>query len=133
MLPVIIEKLKSKKTVNFTPFGSSMLPLIRDGKDNVTIKQCEVYKKYDICLFLKDGNIVLHRIIRTKDRFVARGDNTYKKETDIEILGKVVKLVRRGKEVNLNGFFYKAYSILWHKLFFARLVLFKIKRRLKSI
>lgn len=134
MLPVIEEKLASGKTVTFTPFGESMKPLIISGRDKVTVQKSDIYKKYDICLFLKkDGSITLHRIIDTKNGFVAMGDNTYKRETDITILGKVIFLERKGKNINMSSPFYKAYALIWTKLYFLRYFIFRLKRKIKNI
>lgn len=131
MLPVIEEKLNSGKTVTFTPFGNSMKPILYDGRDKVTLKKFDTYNKYDICLFLKkDGSLTLHRIISTKNGFTAMGDNTYKKETDITVLGKVINLERKGKNININGLFYKAYCVIWTKLYFLRFFIFRVKRKL---
>ncbi len=131
MLPVIEEKLNSGKTVTFTPFGNSMKPLLHDGRDMVTLKKFNTYNKYDICLFLKkDGSLTLHRIISTKNGLIAMGDNTYKKESDITVLAKVINLQRKGKNINMQGPFYKTYSVIWTKLYFLRFFIFRVKRKL---
>lgn len=134
MLPVIEEKLNAGKTVTFTPFGNSMKPLLYDGRDKVTIQKFDTYNKYDICLFLKkDGSITLHRIISTKNGLVAMGDNTYKKETNITVLGKVIILERKGKNINMSSPFYKAYALIWTKLYFLRYFIFRLKRKIFNI
>lgn len=134
MLPVIEEKLNSGKTVSFTPFGDSMKPLLYSGRDSVTVQKFDNYNKYDICLFFKrDGSLTLHRIINTKNALVAMGDNTYKKETDITVLGKVIILERKGKNINMSSPLYKAYALIWTKLYFLRYFIFRAKRKITNI
>ena len=134
MLPVIEEKLNAGKTVSFTPFGDSMKPLLYSGRDSVTVQKFDNYNKYDICLFLKkDGSITLHRIIKTKNGLVAMGDNTYKKEEDITVLGKVIEITRKGKPLNLYSFSYKAYCKIWVATKNLRFFIFRVKRKLKSL
>ena len=134
MLPVIEEKLNAGKTVSFTPFGDSMKPLLYSGRDSVTVQKFDNYKKYDICLFLKkDGSLTLHRIIDAKNGYVAMGDNTYRKETDITILGKVIFLERKGKNINMSSPLYKAYVVIWTKLYFLRYFIFRAKRKITNI
>ena len=134
MLPVIEEKLNAGKTVSFTPFGESMKPLLYSGRDSVTVQKFDNYNKYDICLFLKeDGSLTLHRIISTKNGLVAMGDNTYKKEENIKVLGKVIEITRNGKALNLNSYLYKAYCKLWVATKNLRFFIFRVKRKLKNL
>ena len=134
MLPVIEEKLNAGKTVSFTPFGDSMKPLLHSGRDSVTVQKFDNYNKYDICLFLKkDGSLTLHRIISAKNGLVAMGDNTYKKEENITVLGKVTEIIRNGKPINLNSFSYRSYCKIWVATKNLRFFIFRVKRKLKSL
>ena len=66
LAPIIEEQLREGKTVRFAPKGRSMLPMIREGRDTVTL--CAVdrpLKKYDIGFYRRrDGQYVLHRIVK---------------------------------------------------------------------
>ncbi len=134
MLPIITEKLEQGEKVHFTPFGRSMLPLLRDGLDSVTLIKKAEYKKYDICLLKSEsGAIALHRIIDNKNGIVALGDNTYKKETGLKSLGAVINIKRGNRDINLNGILYKAYCRFWYFIFPLRKFSFKVKRRIKKL
>ena len=50
--------------------GTSMLPLLKEGRDLVELESCsqERLKKGDVVLYKKnDGTLVLHRIIKTEN------------------------------------------------------------------
>ena len=79
------EELKEKGVLVYTNVGTSMRPLIRQGKDVMIIKSfdnCCKLKKMDVPLYKREsGQYVLHRIIKiNKDGYVIRGDNTYSNE-----------------------------------------------------
>ena len=51
-------------TLVYTNVGTSMLPLIRQGRDAMVIgKRPEVLKQYDVVLYHLNGRYVLHRLI----------------------------------------------------------------------
>ena len=66
--PIIQEKLNSGATVTIQPKGISMLPLIRQGQDEVVLKKPSGrLNKYDIAFYKrKSGQFVLHRIIKKR-------------------------------------------------------------------
>ena len=97
--------------------GISMLPTLKEGRDAVVILPCtERLKKYDVALYRRGDQYVLHRVIEVlPDSYVIRGDNCLKKEygiTDRDIIGKLTSFYRKNKEVNMNGAPYKLYSRL---------------------
>lgn len=77
--PIIREKLSMGGRVIIKPKGTSMLPLIRQGIDEVELSPLPSgrLKKYDIPFYKrKNGQFVLHRIVRVKkDSYVLCGDN----------------------------------------------------------
>ena len=75
LFPVIQEQLDSGKKVTFKPRGTSMLPLIREGKDGIVLeKSMGNHKKNGIVFYRrKDGQFVLHRIVYVKDGYVISG------------------------------------------------------------
>ena len=128
------EELEKSGFLVYTNVGVSMRPLIREGRDVLTIRKADPEKlgRYDVVLFRRDGvkgrgRYVLHRILKLlpDGRLWIVGDNCTSGETvdAAQVLG-VLELLRRGqKTVKLSGFAYKAYVYLWcapyHLRFFA--------------
>ena len=94
----------------YSNVGTSMLPLIRQGRDLLVIeKPSGRLKKYDIPLYKRtSGQYVLHRIIKVRENdYVICGDNRIKKEygvTDGQIVGVLTAIIRNGKEKKLDSF-----------------------------
>ena len=85
--PVMKEQIDSGKSVVFSPKGTSMLPLIRQGIDKVVLKKApKELKKYDLPLYLREnGQFVLHRVVgKDKDGYVMCGDNQFRHEHGIK-------------------------------------------------
>ena len=116
LLPIIKEKLASDGSVIFTPNGTSMKPLIRNGIDEVELIRADTIKKNDIPLFVReDGSFVLHRIIRIKKdgTLIVRGDNQIVNErVNInQIIGKVKKIIRKDKTIEIESSKYRFYCL----------------------
>lgn len=116
VFPIIAEKLSSGGEVTFGPKGTSMLPLIVQGKDRVTLTAAHGrLKKYDLPLYRREnGQFVLHRVVAVnKDgTYTMCGDNQYIREygiTDSRIIG-VVKIINHGgEEISVSDIRYKCY------------------------
>lgn len=111
----------AKVPVEITLAGVSMQPLIRKGRDVVTILPVEgELKKGDIVLFRRaDGAYVVHRIFRIeKDRIITLGDNCENPDPPIsraQILG-IVKTIRRGRRViETSSAAQQRYGKIWMK------------------
>ena len=138
IFPVIEEKLKSGGLVTFGPHGTSMLPLIREGKDTVTLSAKIPAKVGDVAFYQRpDGQFVLHRIVgKDSDGFVLCGDNQ-------TILGKGVpkdwiiavmtSVTRDGKEILCESFRYRFYAKVLLPLWKGKLLLRKVLRKIKRI
>jgi len=120
-IEVIEEVLENDGEFRISPKGTSMLPLIRQGRDSVVLKRnCEkVAKKHDIAFYKREsGAFVLHRVMKiTKDgKYVMCGDNQTVLEYGIkreQIIGYVSGLYRDGKFLSVDSFRYRAYVFLW--------------------
>lgn len=132
------EELKEKGVLVYTNVGTSMRPLIRQGKDVMIISSLDKLgrnlKKMDVPLYKREsGQYVLHRIIKvTKDGYVIRGDNTYSNEygvTDHQIIGVLSGVIRNGKEISVNSFGYKVYSYFWLYTYYIRKVVVWMRRK----
>ncbi len=107
--PIITEKLNSGATVTIMPKGTSMLPLLRQGIDEVVLKKSSGHlKKYDIPFYKRNsGQFVLHRIVDIKkDGYVLCGDNQFDYEygiTDDMILAVADCIIRDGKKIRTDN------------------------------
>ena len=136
--PVMKEVIESGGEFTFYPHGTSMLPLIRQGKDQVVLVKPENIKVGDMVFYQRDnGQFVLHRLVKiAKNQYVMCGDNQYDLEygiTDKHILAKVKAVIRDGKIVDETIPQYRSYvKKLAFKRFkmHTRLFLSKIKRKI---
>ena len=88
----IEEALESQGFYMSTTVGVSMFPLLRNRRDTILIRPVtEPLKKYDVPLYKRGNNYVLHRIVKiTQGGYVICGDNCLQKEydvTDQQIIG----------------------------------------------
>lgn len=118
ILPIIEEVLACGGEISFTPNGVSMWPMLRNGKDIITIRaSSRPLKKYDVPLYKnEEGKFILHRYIRkNKQGYVMRGDNCLDNEYGIkreQIIGIMTSFVRNGKKYNCSELEYKLYCII---------------------
>ena len=92
------------REVTFTPLGSSMLPFIRGGRDNVVLSKKDNIEVGDIVLARLAGpRYVLHRVIkRDGDALTLMGDGNIagtESCTVADIMGTAVEIGRDGKTV----------------------------------
>lgn len=134
----IEEGLKKNGYHASTTVGYSMYPLLRDRRDNIVVRPCNGrLKKYDVPLYKRGDEYVLHRIIKVlPDGYVICGDNCIGKEYGIKdenILGVLTEIYRNGKKIDLNGFGYKFYVRACRFFYPARVAYSKIRGLLISI
>ena len=91
--------------------GVSMEPLFKEGRDRVVIVPIKKrLKKYDVALFKRGEEYVLHRVVKVKKsgyKFV--GDNTLKSDfvLDKDVVGKAIGYFRKEKyKKSLKNIFY---------------------------
>ncbi len=118
--PLIREKLSSGGTVQIPITGTSMLPLLVQGRDSVILSPVSQIKVNDIIFYKRDdGHFVLHRVIGIdSDGYILCGDNQWVKEfgiTNNNIIGVVVEIIRDGKHININDKKYQDYCKHWAK------------------
>lgn len=128
------EEIQNSGKLIYTTVGVSMRPLIKQGRDLLIVTKPQGrLKKYDIPLYKrKNGQYVLHRVVKVKDDgYVILGDNCIKWENDIkddQIIGVLTSLVRKGKEVDFNSFGYRFYSRAWYLLYPVRVIFMSARR-----
>ncbi len=142
----MVDEIASKGRLVYSNSGTSMMPLIKQGRDLVVIVKPEFpLKAYDVPLYRRGDStrFVLHRILKvTPDGYVIRGDNCLNKEygiKDDDIIGVLSAVIRKGKEISVDNTGYKIYSRVWRYIFPVRFFYMKaraaggkIKRKLKG-
>lgn len=121
------EYLEKNGILVYRNTGTSMLPLIKQGRDLFIVKKKspDRCKKYDVVLFKRwDNKYVLHRVIKVNEHdYIIRGDNCVSKECGIkdeDIIGVMSSFIRKGKEYSVDNKLYKIYSVMWCRLYFLR-------------
>ena len=127
------EIINTKGFIAYTNVGYSMMPLLRQKKDIIEIKKnnSDRYKKYDVVLYKHGKQYILHRNLKVlPDRYVVAGDhNTFLDPpvTDDMILGVMTRVIRDGKSITPDNFWYKVYVHLWCDFYSMRVFLLKAK------
>ena len=133
------EMLSERGYFVYTCKGASMMPLLRQQRDIVEIRpkgdhRC---KKYDVVLYRRGENYILHRILRVlPDGYIIAGDNNTFLEYDIkdeQIIGVMVRLIRDGKEIRMTDLKYRFYVHVWCDFYPIRIFLLRIKRKVWRI
>lgn len=131
------EYLKNHDRLVYRNTGTSMLPLLKQGRDFFIVEKLNnrPIKKYDVVLYKRQpDSYVLHRIIKIENgKYVIRGDNCISKEygiTDNDIIGVMTGYIRKGKQHSTSEFFYRLYSVCHCAFSPLRILLFRIRSKL---
>ena len=138
LMPLIREELTRGQRVRFSPRGISMLPMLRQGIDTVTISPVKGrLKKYDLPLYRRDdGKYILHRIVRAGETYTCIGDNQFVKETGVrqdQLIGVVTEFTRGEKAISVNDPRYWLYCRFWNTTRFPRRCFRKGKSLLRRL
>ena len=129
-------EIAAGRSVRFKVKGHSMYPLLRNGKDEVTLSPLEkVPAVNDIVLFRYRGKHILHRIISIEgDTYTIQGDGIYLSCefcTREEIIGVVTHIHKNGKvTIMTTSKRSKFYIFCWRRLLFCRRYLLAVLRRI---
>ena len=142
LMPLIREQLAAGKTVRFAPRGTSMLPMLRQGKDQVILAAPpQKLKKYDLPLYQREsGQYVLHRIIRVDEStegvsYTCMGDNQFWPEPGVrpeQIIAVVTAFQRGEKLIDIKAPTYRIYCRLWQYSRWPRRLAVAVIRRLTA-
>ena len=129
-------EIAAGRCVRFKVKGHSMYPLLRDGKDEVTLSPltCDPSVN-DIVLFRYRGKHILHRIISIEgDTYTIQGDGIYLSCeccTREDIIGVVTHIHKNGK-VTIGTMSKRAlsYYFCWYKLRFCRMYLLSFLKKI---
>lgn len=125
--------LESGGEFRMYPKGTSMLPLINQGRDSVVlVKPEKTPAPGDIVFYLREnGQYVLHRIVDVQDGvYVLCGDNQIGLEYGIreeQIIGVVKSVFRGDKCISGKSRRYRLYLFVWRS-FLVRRIYFKLRR-----
>ena len=138
MLPLIEDQLNKGGEVRFSPNGTSMLPLLRQGIDEVVIaKYNGGLRKFDIPFYRrKNGQFVLHRLVKkTKNgEYFMCGDHQSELEsgiTDENIIGVVSRIHRGNKVIRSGSLSFYLWAILGPRYIRLYHIYTQIKRKLR--
>lgn len=119
VMPLIKEQLAMGQTVKFKPRGISMLPMLRQGIDNVILSPLpNKLRKYDLPLYQREnGKYILHRVVKVGETYTCIGDNQFELETglrDDQMIALVTGFYRGEKFHSVNELGYRLYCRFWH-------------------
>lgn len=127
---LIREVLASGGEFRLYPHGTSMLPLIRQGRDSVALRRLDrPAQTLDILFYQRDdGSFILHRVKEVTEKGLTLwGDNQIMLEHGVredQIIGYAARVFRGDREINLEGLYYRAYLWLWHLPILRRVILY---------
>lgn len=116
---LIREILSSGGEFRLYPRGTSMLPLLRQGRDSVSLRSLERSpQKFDILFYQRlDGSYVLHRVKEVSSAgLILWGDNQYRLEYGVknnQIIGYAARIFRDDHELDCHSLSYRIYLRLW--------------------
>lgn len=118
LMPLIREHLSMGQSVRFSPRGTSMLPMLRQGIDSVRISPVpERLQKYDLPLYQREnGQYVLHRIVKTGANYTCVGDNQFELEHGVthgQVIGVVTEFYRGSRKISTGAPGYRVYCRIW--------------------
>ena len=132
-MPVTFEELLARDgRLIYKTKGVSMEPMLRQNRDLVVIGVPDGrLNKYDVALYRRDKDYVLHRVIGVRDDFyLIRGDNTYALERvpDTAVIGVLMGFVRKGRQYSASDAGYMRYVRAWCFLYPLRKTYIRLRR-----
>lgn len=137
-MPLFRQQLSQGGRVRFSPKGTSMLPMLRQGTDTVELSPITgKLKKYDLPLYQREnGQYVLHRIVKAEDTYTCIGDNQFQLEPGLrhdQMIAVVSAFYRGEKRWEVTAWQYRLYCRLWHHSRRLRGLWLAVKARLRRI
>ena len=134
-MPLVREQIESGKSVTFVPRGTSMLPMLREGIDSVTLSAPpKKLKKYDIPLYQREnGQYILHRVVKVGETYTCIGDNQFVYEKGVtheQVIAVCTAFSRgEGKKISVHSPMWRLYAVVWNYSRFPRRILAALRRR----
>jgi len=133
------QELARRGRLIYVTKGVSMRPFIRSGEDlvEITAKGTDRFRKYDVVLYRRGAEYVLHRIVKVREGdYVIRGDNCLETEygiPDDRILGVLTGIVRQGKRLDIHAPGYGLRVKLWVALHGPRALYMRTRKYLGKV
>lgn len=134
----ITNRIAEGERVRMRAKGNSMLPFIRDGKDEVVLEKPnkQSFQKGRLLLVqLADKRYVLHRVEKIENNtIILRGDGNLsilETCTVDDVIAEAIAVMRGGKEIEVGSFKWKLYRYLWPGNHFLRRVGLGVYRRVR--
>lgn len=135
----ITSRIAEGERVRMRAKGNSMLPFIRDSKDEVVLEKPNKrsFQKGRLLLVqLSDKRYVLHRVEKIENNAVLlRGDGNLsilESCTVDDVIAEVIAVMRGGKEIKVGSVKWNLYRYLWPRGYLLRRIALGIYRRGKS-
>jgi len=132
----VANRIADGERVRIRAKGNSMLPFIRDTKDEIILekpKKESLQKGRLLLVLLRDDRYVLHRVKKLDDtRILLQGDgnlNIFENCIPEDVIAEVTTLFRNGKAIKRGDFRWNLYRYLWPRNLFLRRVCLAIYRR----
>lgn len=129
------EQLDKYGSFTYRNTGISMMPLLKQGRDLFTVRKKqpeERLKKYDVALYRRGDQYVLHRVLEPVDGgYIIRGDNCLYKENvkESDIIAVMTGYVHKGKSYTVEDKAFISYTK--RMLFFSPVRIFYGKSKMK--
>ncbi|QCN91797.1 S24/S26 family peptidase [Ethanoligenens harbinense] len=134
--PIFLTMLSKKVDILLGITGTSMLPMLKPGRDQVELTNCRQWKFGigDIPLYRRtNGQYVLHRIVRMdRSGYDLCGDHQIRVEKEVprwNMLAVVKRFRRKGKWHSCGESGYQVYWHLWIFLSSFRRLVYRACRR----
>ena len=119
LVPLFQERLEAGQRVRFSPMGTSMLPMLREGRDSVVLSPApKRLSRYDLPLYRRDNGVyVLHRVTEAGNTYTCIGDNQFIPEPGVrrdQVIAVVTGFRRDGRDHTVTEPGYRLYCRLWH-------------------
>jgi len=132
----VANRIAEGERVRIRAKGNSMLPFIRDGKDEIILEQTmnSSFQKGRLLLVkLSDERFVLHRINKiSDDNILLHGDGNlslFERCSKNDVIAEATEVIRNGKIIKVGNFRWNIYKYLWPQNYILRRVFLALYRR----
>lgn len=132
----VANRIAAGESVRIRAKGNSMMPFIRDAKDDIVLEKPneQSFQKGRLLLVqLKDQRYIMHRVKKVDDtRILLHGDgnlSNFETCTRKDVIAQVTTVIKNAKEIKVESLQWNLYRYLWPKNLFLRRVFLSLYRR----